>query len=277
MSAKEFSGKIVFITGAGSGIGFEAALAFGKRGADIIATDIALAGLEELKPQVEALGVQCMVHILDVRDESAWVILASELDSQGKTPDIVVNNAGLGYIKPFEATTASDWRMTLDVNVLGVVFGCRSFLDTWKQRETAAHLVNLSSMAAYAPLPNMAAYAASKFAVEGFSSSLAMELDGTDIEVTCVHPGLIDTPIVHNPAMFGLEAEQLEKLQKHYRDEGVHPRVVAEDIVTGVLNKSGTVRSGKDTLGIALMKRILPRKAFQKVIIKAAREIGYLL
>lgn len=276
MAAKEFSGKTVFITGAGSGIGFEAALAFAKRGADIIATDIKLAGLDELKPQVEALGVQCLARILDVRDENAWATLATELVSQGKTPDIVVNNANLDYIKSFEDTTAANWRMTLDVNVLGVVFGCRTFLDFWKQHQTAAHLVNISSMAAYAPLPNMAAYAASKFAVEGFSSALAMELDDSDIAVTCVHPGLIDTPIVHNPEMFGLKTEQLKKLQKHYSDKGVHPRVVAEDIVKGVLNKSGTVRSGKDTLGLALMKRILPRKAFQKIIIKAAREIGYL-
>jgi len=276
MSEKAFNEKTVLITGAGSGIGFETALAFGKRGADIIATDINLAGLEELKPQVEALGVQCLIHILDVRDEHAWLSLANELELQGSTPDIVVNNAGLGYIKSFADTSASDWRMTLDVNVLGVVFGCRTFLDTWKQQKIAGHLVNISSMAAYTPLPNMAAYAASKFAVEGFSSALSMELDVDGISVSCIHPGVIDTPIVHNPAMVSLTTEQLSKLQKHYRDEGVHPRVVAEDIVKGVLNKSGTVLSGKDTLSIALMKRILPRKAFQKMIIKAAKQIGYL-
>lgn len=184
MSSKEFGGKTVFITGAGSGIGFETALAFGKQGADIIATDINLAGLDELKLQVEALGVQCLTQILDVRDESAWATFASELESQGKTPDIIVNNAGLGYIKSFEDTTTSDWRMTLDVNILGVVFGCRTFLDSWKQHKIAGHLVNISSMAAYAPLPNMSAYAASKFAVEGFSSALAMELEESDIAAT---------------------------------------------------------------------------------------------
>ena len=106
-------------------------------------------------------------------------------------------------------------------------------------------------------------------------ASLAMELAADDISVSSIHPGVIDTAIVHNPAMLGLKAEQLEKLQKYYRDEGVHPRVVAADIVKGVLNKSGTVRSGKGTFGLALMKRILPRKVFRKMILKAAREMGY--
>ncbi len=276
MVIKEFSGNSVLITGAGSGIGFETALAFAGGGADIIATDINLAGLDELKPQVEASGVQCLTRILDVRDEDAWSALVSELESLDKIPDIVVNNAGLGYLKSFEDTSTSDWRMTLDVNILGVVFGCRAFLNIWKQRKTSGHLVNISSMAAYTPLPNMSAYAASKYAVEGLSEVLAMELGTEGISVSCVHPGIVNTPIVHNPSMFSATKEQMEKLQKYYREEGVHPSVVAKDIVNGVRNNSGTILSGKDTSKIAMLKRILPSKAFQNLILKQARKIGYL-
>jgi hypothetical protein len=76
--------------------------------------------------------------------------------------------------------------------------------------------------------------------------------------------------------MFSATKEQMEKLQKYYREEGVHPSVVAKDIVNGVRNNSGTILSGKDTSKIAMLKRILPSKAFQNLILKQARKIGYL-
>ncbi len=276
MATKEFSGKIVFLTGAGSGIGYQTARAFAARGADILATDIEQTGLDDIQAEVEKLGRRCLTRILDVRDETAFTAIATELESLGTIPDIVVNNAGLGVIKSFADTSPSDWRLTLDVNVLGVVFGCRAFLEVWQRRGTVGHFVNVSSMASIVPMPNMAAYVASKYAVEGLSDSLAMELANTDIAVTCVHPGVINTPIVQNEARFGISAAQIEKLQNYYRDVGDHPRVVAEDIVSGVGEKARTVLSGTGTSAMATMKRTLPREAFHNQILNEARKMGFL-
>lgn len=272
----EFSGKKVFITGAGSGIGYQTALAFAGCGADIIATDVNIAGLEQLKLEIEQTGRHCYCHPLDVTDEPGYQALADELETSGLLPDIVINNAGLGIISPFLDTTTADWRLTLDVNVMGVALGCRLFSILWIKQGMPGHLVNVSSMAAFGPPANLSAYVASKYAVEGFCEVLAMELEQHNIAVSCVHPGVINTAIVQDNSRIKFPPDQIERLQRHYAEHGVHPRVVAQDILNGVHNKAGTILSGKDVGKIALLKRLLPRKTFRRVLISASRKIGYL-
>ena len=272
----QFSSKTVFITGAGSGIGYQTALVFAEQGADIIATDVNLVGLEQLKPEVEQLGRQCHIHTLDVTDETAYQALVEQLDASGQLPDIVVNNAGLGVISPFLETTTADWNLTLNINVLGVALGCRLFATLWKQRGMPGHLVNISSMAAFTPPANLSAYAASKYAVEGLSEVLAMELQEFNIAISCVHPGVINTAIVQDSSRMNMAPSEIERLQRHYVEQGVHPRVVAEDIANGVHRGEGTILSGKGVAKLALLKRLLPRKTFRKLLIDASRKMGYL-
>lgn len=273
---RHFTGKTVFITGAGSGIGYQTALAFAEQGANIIATDMNLAGLEQLKPEVELLGAACELHILNVSDESAFAALATQLDENGPLPDIVINNAGLGIMASFLDTTMDDWRLTIDVNVYGVVLGSRLFSTIWKRRGMPGHLVNISSMAALAPPANLSAYVASKYAVDGLCEVLAMELQEFNIAVSCVHPGVINTAIVQDESRAKIEPAEQKRLQRYYVEQGVHPRVVADDIVSGVMAGAGTILSGKGVGKVAFMKRLLPRKTFRKLLIKAAREMGYL-
>ena len=273
---RDFTGKTVFITGAGSGIGYQTALAFAEQGANIIATDMNLAGLEQLKPEVELLGAACELHILNVSDESAFAALATQLDENGPLPDIVINNAGLGIMASFLDTTMDDWRLTIDVNVYGVVLGSRLFSTIWKRRGMPGHLVNISSMAALAPPANLSAYVASKYAVDGLCEVLAMELQEFNIAVSCVHPGVINTAIVQDESRAKIEPADQKRLQRYYVEQGVHPRVVADDIVSGVMAGAGTILSGKGVGKVAFMKRLLPRKTFRKLLIKAAREMGYL-
>lgn len=272
---KRFSGKKVFITGAGSGIGYQTALAFAAEGASIIATDVDLAGLEQLKPEVELFHVTCHTHRLDVTDETAYEALASQLEADGVIPDIVVNNAGLGIMSPFLETTTAEWQLTLDVNVLGVALGCRLFAAIWQRLGMPGHLVNVSSMAAIAPPTNLSAYVASKYAVEGLSEVLAMEFMDSSIQISCLHPGVINTAIVQHSSRARMAPGEMERLQRHYVEKGVHPRVVAQDIVNGVFKGDTTILSGKGVRGVALMKRLLPRRVFRKILIDASRKMGY--
>lgn len=271
-----FSGKKVFITGAGSGIGYQTALVFAEQGADVVATDVNMTGLEQLKPEVEKLGRQCHTHRLDVADEAAYQALVEQLEASDQIPDIVVNNAGLGIMAPFLETTTADWKLTLDVNVMGVALGCRLFASLWQRRGLPGHLVNVSSMASIAPPANLSAYVASKYAVEGLSEVLAMEFLGSSIAISCLHPGVINTAIVQDNSRSKFAPEETARLQRYYQEQGVHPRVVAEDIANGVLNKKGTILSGKGVGKVALMKRLLPRTSFRKLLIDAARGMGYL-
>lgn len=277
MTEYNFSNRTVFITGAGSGIGYQTALAFAEAGANIVATDINNDGLEALATELKPLNIQYRYDILDVTDEESYQNQIMDLVESNIIPDIIINNAGVGFLRAFENTSFQEWRTTLDINVLGVVFGCRLFMNVWKQHDIQqGHLVNISSMAAYTPVPNMAAYAASKYAVEGFSEVLRLELADTDITVSCIHPGVINTPIVHDVAKFTMPPEQIERLQKHYKEDGVTPESVAQDIVKGVSNKTATVLSGKGTLMINLLRRILTKSAFRKLIISEGRKIGFL-
>jgi len=266
----------VFITGAGSGIGYQIALAFAAEGAIIIATDVSTDGLEQLDAEIQALGALCHSHHLDVTNEEEYLALVQALEAAGQLPNIVINNAGLGIISPFLETSTADWQLTLDINVIGVALGCRLFSTLWKERGLGGQLVNISSMAAFAPPANLSAYAASKYAVEGLSEVLAMELKAHNISVTCVHPGVINTPIVQDPSRSRIPLAQLERLQQHYIKQGQHPRVVADDIVQAVKTEAGTVLSGKGVGSIALMKRLLPRKWYRRILVSASRKIGYL-
>ena len=276
MAGKGFSNRTVFITGAGSGIGYEVALAFAREGADIVATDVEQAGLDSLRQEVEKLGVGYRHALLDVSDQEAFETLVAELDAQGKLPDIAVNNAGIGYLAAFLDTTPEQWRRTLDINVLGVAWGSRAFLRLWQARGIAGHLVNIASAASVTPMPNMAAYAASKYAVEGLCEVLQMELAGTSIRVSCVHPGVINTAIVKHDDRMGFSREQIERMQRHYAEQGAHPSVVARDILEGVKSGKSNIFTGPGTGLPPLLKRLLPRGAFRRLLLRAARDTGYL-
>jgi NAD(P)-dependent dehydrogenase (short-subunit alcohol dehydrogenase family) len=108
-------------------------------------------------------------------------------------PDIVVNNAGIGQAGAFLDTPAGQWDRVLDVNLGGVVNGCRSFAERLVERGIGGHIVNVSSMAAYPPLQVMSAYCTSKAAVYMFSDCLRAELDAAGIGLSTIYPGIIDT------------------------------------------------------------------------------------
>jgi short-subunit dehydrogenase len=134
----------------------------------------------------------------------------------------------------------------------------------------------VASAASLSPMPNMSAYAASKYAVEGLSEVLAMELADGQIDVMCVHPGVINTAIVKHPELTRVPAEQLARLQAFYAANGDTPASVAQAVVAGVKSGSGTVFAGSGVGMTGLLKRLLSRFRFRRLLISKAREIGYL-
>ena len=102
-----------------------------------------------------------------------------------------------------------------------------------------------------------------------------MELAGSDIHVSCVHPGVINTAIVQHNERVDVPAEQIARLQRHYRDHGVQPSVVADAIVKGVAAKKDTILVGPGTTQGPLLKRLLSRRLFRKLMLAEAGKIGY--
>ena len=222
------------------------------------------------------MGVQCFAQTCDVsQDESVATFAAAVREAVGPI-DILINNAGVAYLGGFEETPLSEWRRIYDINVMGIVHCTRAFLPAMRKAGGARKIVNVASLAGFAPAPNMSAYAASKHAVVGLSEVLAMELHDTDISVLVVCPGIINTAIVHvSPTASGMGAAQIRKLQKYYADEGCHPSVVAEDIVRSVERDDSLLFTGPSAkLGYNAMR--VSRGLARRLTIAVARKSGYL-
>ena len=196
MSIPDLKDKQVLVTGAASGIGRAAAVAFARRGAHIIASDIQLAPLEGVKTEVEALGVSCLIHAVDVSDEAAMKAFAELVHGRVRAVDVLINNAGIAYLGLFLQSDLDHWPRILNVNVMGVVHGCRYFIPKMIEAGGARHVLNVASSTGNYPAPSMPAYAASKYAVAGFTEVLKMELADTQVGLTTVCPGVINTAIV---------------------------------------------------------------------------------
>ena len=192
-----FGDTLVSVTGAGSGIGRETAFAFAREGAEVVVSDIDEPAVKDIAAQIAARGGVAYAYVLDVSDAEAVEAFAERVSTEHGVPDIVVNNAGIGQAGRFLDTPPEQFDRVLDVNLGGVVNGCRAFGRRLVERGTGGHIVNVSSMAAYAPLQSMNAYCTSKAATFMFSDCLRAELDAAGVGLTTICPGVINTNIIN--------------------------------------------------------------------------------
>ncbi len=270
-------GRTVLITGAGSGIGYEAAHAFAKRGAKLVVTDIDAAALNKVQAEIAATGAACFASPCDVANAESVARFASDVQQAAGAVDVLINNAGVAFIGRFEETPVVQWRRMFDVNVIGIVHMIQAFLPLMQAAGGPRKIVNVASAAGFAPLPSLSAYAASKHAVVGLSEVLAQELYGSDISVLVVCPGIINTSIVHVSASApSVTTAQLQVIQQHYERHGCHPRVVAEDIVRSVERDRAFLFTGPSAkIGCWMMR--LSRRLTRRLTIADAKKSGYLM
>lgn len=239
---RPFGDTLVAVTGAASGIGRETALAFAREGADIVVSDVDTAGLAETARLVAAEGAQAFSYTVDVADAAAVESFAEQACAEHGVPDVVVNNAGVGHAGFFLDTPADEYDRVLDINLGGVVNGCRSFGKRLRDRGVGGHIVNVASMASYTPVNVMNAYCTSKAAVFMFSDCLRAELDSHGIGLTTICPGIIGTNIV-NTTRFSLPEERSydtetirRRVRRGFAVRRVGPDKVAKAIVSAVKN-----------------------------------------
>jgi 3(or 17)beta-hydroxysteroid dehydrogenase len=189
------AGKVVLVTGAGSGIGRATAKLLAAEGATVIVTDINRAGGLET---VQQIGGKARFEEQDTSREADWKRIIDDILAREGRLDGLVNNAGvLGpYPATFETETLEQWRRTLAVNVEGVFLGCKHGVPAIRQ-SGGGSIVNLSSLAAFLGTPNLSAYGASKGAVRQFTKTVAIDCARKGYKVRCnsVHPGVILTPM----------------------------------------------------------------------------------
>jgi NAD(P)-dependent dehydrogenase (short-subunit alcohol dehydrogenase family) len=197
----------VLITGAASGLGKEIAGRFVRDGARVLITDIDAASGEAARGELSTLG-DAVFRRLDVTDEEQWGAAVAWCERQWGGLDVLVNNAGVAAAGRFERITASDWDWIVQINLLGVVTGCRAVTGLFKQQRTG-RIINVASTAGLLNMPGMASYNVSKAGVVALSETLRYELEPYGIGVTVVCPSFFATNLgdrmrTSDPALAGL-------------------------------------------------------------------------
>ncbi|MFM6963462.1 MAG: SDR family NAD(P)-dependent oxidoreductase [Micrococcales bacterium] len=195
------NGKVVVVTGAGNGMGREITLELVRRGAKVAAVDMRQEFLDETKKLATALGGTVEIFVIDVTDASKVAALPAQVEKALGATDIVMNNAGI--IQPFVKINELDMtsaQHVMNVNFYGPLQMVKAFLPGLLTRPEA-HILNVSSMGAYAPVPGQSVYGASKAAVKLFTEGLRSELMNTKVGVTIVFPGAIETNIAGNSGL----------------------------------------------------------------------------
>lgn len=238
------AGKLVVVTGAGSGIGRALALELAKRGAKVAAFDINEKTLEETR----SLASNVETFVVDITKREAVAAAAKKLG----VVDGVINCAGI--IQPFvdfDVLKDSDIDRVFAVNWTGVLNMTRVFLPELKQRPEA-HLVNVSSMGGFLPVPGQTIYGASKAAVKLFTEGLHAELAKTNVRVTVVFPGAVATNITANSGL-AMSTGDASKITQ--------PDDAARQIIDGMERDAYRVLVGRDAKTLDVLYRLNPQRA----------------
>jgi butyryl-CoA dehydrogenase len=255
------AGAVAVITGAGSGIGRALAQELAAHGVRLALADVNGAALEETRTQLKSNqdATQVTTYVVDVSRARAVEAFAKEVERDFGGVSLLINNAGVALFGTFAELSVEEMEWLMGVNFWGVVHGCKFFLPAL-QREQEAHIVNMSSVFGLIAPAGQSAYAASKFAVRGFTQALRQELIDSNITVTCVHPGGVRTNIAnHGRGGAATRSEdQQEARERFNKIVRTTPESAARTIVNGIMRKQARVLIGRDAYQIDFFQRLMP-------------------
>ncbi|MFE7836260.1 SDR family oxidoreductase [Streptomyces sp. NPDC057474] len=259
-----FGGQLVLVTGAAGGIGRATAFAFAEAGARVIAVDVDAEGAARTAELSRLIGApEAWAEAVDVSDEQAMEKLAERVATEYGVVDVLVNNAGIGLSGSFLDTTPDDWRKVLDVNLWGVIHGCRLFGRQMAERGQGGHIVNTASAAAYLPSRSLPAYSTSKAAVLMLSECLRADLAGQGIGVSAICPGIVNTNITSTARFAGVDAEEEKRRQRKtarlYGLRNYPPEKVADAVLRAVVRNQAVVPVTPEARCGRFMSRFAPR------------------
>ncbi|WP_194974066.1 SDR family NAD(P)-dependent oxidoreductase [Aquiflexum lacus] len=202
-----FNNKVIWITGASSGLGKFMAYEFAKQKGILALSARRVGELEEVLKEVKKLGGEGIIVPCDILEEHQIESAVLEIIKQYGRLDVAIANAGFGIYGKLEKLTAKDWRRQMDGNVTGLALTAKFAIPHLKNSK--GRLALIGSVAAYLPNPNTGAYGASKAAVRSIGQTLQLELKGTGVSCTVIHPGFVDSDItrVDNDGIFHPEGK----------------------------------------------------------------------
>jgi NAD(P)-dependent dehydrogenase (short-subunit alcohol dehydrogenase family) len=263
---RNLQGKVVVITGAGSGIGRALALQFAAEGSRLALCDINPVGLAQTVGMIDNNRDSVFTKAFDVGTLSDFQSFAADVIRNFGHVDVVINNAGKTLMQQsIEKSTYMEFEDVLAVNLMGVIYGTREFLPHLKERPEAA-IVNIASIFSTAAYPYQAPYSTSKYAVRGFTEALRQETARSKVAVQVVMPGGIKTNIVHNietndPVSRNKFAARFDKSAITSADEA------ARQIIKGIKQKQPRILIGRDARLMDLVVRLFP-DTYEKILKK---------
>ncbi|WP_337042587.1 SDR family NAD(P)-dependent oxidoreductase [Emticicia sp. 17c] len=260
--------SVFIVTGAASGIGRALAIQAAAAGANVIATDINEAGLNETLSQAQG---RIEKYLLDVSDAEQIINFADTIIKKYFHERLIlVNNAGVALFSgSFLETSLTDFEWLLNINLWGVVRLTKAFLRHMV-KQNQGHIVNISSIFGIVGMPNNSAYATAKFGVKGFSDVLKVELLRTNIKISTVHPGGIRTGIARNSRLGHTKNNAEGKKAIETFEKAVlklSPEAAAAIILKGIEQNKARILVGKDARTFDIIARLFPNN-YHKVLAK---------
>ena len=261
--------KVVLITGASSGFGKVMARYLAQKGFSVWGTS-RKAGRES------GPGGYKMVD-MDVQDNDSIRAAVERIKAEGHRIDVLIHNAGISLVSPLEETPVETMQAVMDVNLYGVLRVCRAVLPVMRQQKSGL-IINISSIGGLMGLPFRGVYAASKFALEGFTESLSMELKSYGISVCMVEPGDFKTRIVQNRLRIDLDGDspygqthtRVEEVANLQMEKAAGPERMGPAVYKIIMKENPKLRyrvgSFTEKLSV-LLKMVLPGRYFEKMIL----------
>lgn len=250
------SGKVIVVTGAGSGMGRGLVLELLQRGARVAAVDLNGAALDGTAALAAASSASLACFTVDITERAAVEALVPKVQERFGVVDGLINCAGIiqPFVKLIDLELSTIDRV-FDVNFRGTLYMIKAFLPAFVQRPEA-HIVNISSMGGFLPVPGQTAYGSSKAAVKLLTEGLHAEMAGGPVRVTVVFPGAIDTNILQNSGVTLPSAAM--------QSQGARPypaRSAARDIIDGMERDAFRVLVGSDAKFLDALYRLAPKRA----------------
>ena len=262
----KLDGGVAVITGAGSGIGRALARRLALEKMSLALADVDVNGLQGTAEQLvsEKNKIAVSTHVVDVSNARRMEEFASEVAQRHGRATLLINNAGVALIGNIDEVSVADIEWLMGINFWGVVYGVKNFLPILK-RQPRAHIVNISSIFGIVAPAGQSAYCASKFAVRGFTEVLLHELAGTQVGVSCVHPGGIRTNVVAHARLGERVPTSIREMTLAYFDRVAvtTPEQAADRIVRGVRRNEPRIIIGDDAIRLDRLQRLLPVRYWQ--------------